>query len=141
ATEETVTLKIDSVITAIGEQQDCEVLSQIGVPMGEDGWPAVYRNSGETTRANVFLIGDVQSGPSSIVAAIGDAGRATDAILERENILSHYSDKYWLNVDPQDITDRKGAIAVQMVDSDDREAFVKQEAQRCLECNYICAKC
>lgn len=141
ATEETVTLKIDSVITAIGEQQDCEVLSQIGVPMGEDGWPAVYRNSGETTRANVFLIGDVQSGPSSIVAAIGDAGRATDAILERENILSHYSDKYWLNVDPQDITDRKGAIAVQMVDSNDREAFVKQEAQRCLECNYICAKC
>ena len=86
ATEETVSLKIDSVITAIGEQQDCEVLSQIGVPMGEDGWPAVYRNSGETTRANVFLIGDVQSGPSSIVAAIGDAGRATDAILERENI-------------------------------------------------------
>ncbi|EPU0812251.1 putative selenate reductase subunit YgfK [Morganella morganii] len=141
ATEETVTLKIDSVITAIGEQQDCEVLSQIGVPMGDDGWPAVYRNSGETTRANVFLIGDVQSGPSSIVAAIGDAGRATDAILERENILSHYSDKYWLNVDPQDITDRKGAIAVQMVDSDDREAFVKQEAERCLECNYICAKC
>ena len=44
-------------------------------------------------------------------------------------------------MDPQDITDRKGAIAVQMVDSDDREAFVKQEAERCPECNYICAKC
>ncbi|WP_413483952.1 putative selenate reductase subunit YgfK [Morganella psychrotolerans] len=141
ATDETVTLKIDSVITAIGEQQDCEALSQIGVPMGDDGWPAVYRNSGETTRANVFLIGDVQSGPSSIVAAIGDAGHAVDAILERENILSHYGNKYWLNADPQEITDRKGAIAVQMVNSDDREAFVKQEAQRCLECNYVCAKC
>ena len=45
---------------------------------------------GETSKPNVFLIGDVQRGPSSIVSAIGNARRATDAILARENIASSF---------------------------------------------------
>ena len=27
------------------------------------------------------------------------------------------------------------------MNSDDRDAFVAQEASRCLECNYVCSKC
>ncbi|MFV4846225.1 putative selenate reductase subunit YgfK [Edwardsiella tarda] len=141
ATEQTVTLQMDALITAIGEQADCEHLAAIGVPLDDSGWPAVRDASGETTRDNVFLIGDVQSGPSSIVAAIGTARRATDAILARENIANSYGDKYWNNVDPARIYQRKGAIAVTLVDKEDRDAFVAQEAQRCLECNYVCSKC
>ncbi|EOV0991822.1 putative selenate reductase subunit YgfK [Edwardsiella piscicida] len=141
ATERTVTLLMDALITAIGEQADCERLAAMGVPLDDSGWPAVRDASGETTRENVFLIGDVQSGPSSIVAAIGTARRATDAILARESIASSYGDKYWNNVDPARIYQRKGAISVTLVDKDDRDAFVAQEAQRCLECNYVCSKC
>lgn len=96
---------------------------------------------GETSRKNVFLIGDVQRGPSSIVSAIGNARRATDEILARESIASHYGNKHWNNVDPALIYQRKGAIAVTQVDKDDRDAFIEQEASRCLECNYICSKC
>lgn len=87
------------------------------------------------------MIGDVQRGPSSIVAAVGTARRATDAILSRENIRSHQNDKYWNNVNPAEIYQRKGDISITLVNSDDRDAFVAQEAARCLECNYVCSKC
>ena len=139
-TDELRTLKVDSLITAIGEQQDGEALSAMGIPLDPQGWPVVNAD-GETSKPNVFLIGDVQRGPSSIVSAIGNARRATDAILARENIASSYGNKVWNNVDPAKVYQRKGAIAVTLVDKNQREAFVEQEASRCLECNYVCSKC
>ncbi|MEZ2574848.1 putative selenate reductase subunit YgfK [Buttiauxella ferragutiae] len=141
ASEQSETLQFSALITAIGEQQDCAALAAMGVPLDEQGWPAVASATGETTKPGLFLIGDVQSGPSSIVAAIGTARRATDAILWRENIQSSHGDKHWNNVDPQHVYQRKGNIAVNLVSKNDRNNFVKQEAERCLECNYICSKC
>ena len=135
-----MTLHADSLITAIGEQQDTDALSAMGIPLDEKGWPEVNA-SGETRLANVFMIGDVQRGPSSIVAAIGSARRASDTILYRENIRAHHADKRWNNVNPAEIYQRKGEIAVAIVNKDDRDAFVAQEAERCLECNYVCSKC
>ena len=67
------------------------------------------------------------------ISAIGNARRATDAILARENIASSYGNKVWNNVDPAKVYQRKGAIAVTLVDKNQREAFVEQEASRCLE--------
>lgn len=37
-TNETVTLHVDSLITAIGEQQDTEALNAMGVPLDKNGW-------------------------------------------------------------------------------------------------------
>lgn len=139
-TDETCTLQVDTLITAIGEQQDGAALAAMGIPLDEYGWPEVNAE-GETRHSGVFLIGDVQRGPSSIVSAIGNARRATDAILARENIRSHHGTKRWNNVDPSEVYARKGAIVIANVDQDDREAFVAQEAARCLECNYVCSKC
>lgn len=140
ATQEICTLQVDTLITAIGEQQDGEALAAMGIPLDEHGWPEVNAD-GETRHAGVFLIGDVQRGPSSIVSAIGNARRATDSILARENIRSHQGRKYWNNVDPAEVYSRKGAIVIANVGKDDRDAFVAQEAARCLECNYVCSKC
>ncbi|OMQ22859.1 putative selenate reductase subunit YgfK [Serratia oryzae] len=140
-TEQTLTLQFDALITAIGEQADEEVLRKLGVPLDAAGYPQVNTVTGETTRPNVFLIGDVQRGPSSIVAAIGSARSAAETVLARENVKTHHQDKYWSNVDPVEVYRRKGVIAVSVVDKTDREAFVAQEAQRCLECNYVCSKC
>lgn len=66
-------------------QQDVAALAAMGIPLDDSGWPAADP-TGETTLPGVFLIGDVQRGPSSIVSAIGNARRAADAIL-REKIL------------------------------------------------------
>ncbi|WHP31904.1 putative selenate reductase subunit YgfK [Trabulsiella odontotermitis] len=139
-TDETRTMQVDTLITAIGEQQDADALDAMGVPLDARGWPEVNAD-GETRKPDVFLIGDVQRGPSSIVSAIGNARKATDVILARENIRSHHGDKRWNNVDPADIYRRKGSISIALVDKDDRDAFVAQEASRCLECNYVCSKC
>ena len=141
ATDQTVTLKMDALITAIGEQADADVLRTMGVPLDDKGLPIVDLATGETARSGVFLIGDVQKGPSSIVSAIGDARRATDEILRRENLKSHHGDKYWLNASPAAIAARKGAVVVNIVDKDELKAFVKQEGERCLQCNYVCGKC
>lgn len=141
ATDQTVSFKMDALITAVGEQADTDVLKAMGVPLDDQGRPLVNLKTGETTRSNVFLIGDVQKGPSSIVAAIGDARRATDVILERESLKSHHGDKYWLNVNPAEITARKGAVVVNFVKKDELRSFVKQEGERCLKCNYVCNKC
>jgi len=141
ATDQTVTLKVDALITAIGEQADADALRTLGVPLDDKGLPIVDLATGETARSGVFLIGDVQKGPSSIVSAIGDARRATDEILRRENLKSHHGDKYWLNASPAGIAARKGAVVVNIVDKDELKAFVKQEGERCLQCNYMCGKC
>jgi putative selenate reductase len=140
-TEQTVSLKMDSLITAIGEQADANALQAMGVPLDDKGRPIVDLATGESARRGVFLIGDVQKGPSSIVSAIGDARRATDEILRRENLKSHHGDKFWLNANPTEITARKGAVVVNIVKKDELKAFVKQEGERCLQCNYLCNKC
>jgi putative selenate reductase len=140
-TDKTVGFMMDALITAVGEQADTDVLAAMGVPLDDQGRPIVDGKTGETARSNVFLIGDVQRGPSSIVAAIGDARRATDVIVARENLKSHHADRYWLNADPAEITRRKGSVVVNIVKKDELRAFVQQEGERCLQCNYVCGKC
>ncbi|OSM95684.1 MULTISPECIES: putative selenate reductase subunit YgfK [Lonsdalea] len=141
ATERTELLHLDALISAIGEEPDYAALARMGIPLAADGLPLVNRQTQETERDNVFLIGDAHSGPASIVAAIGAARRAADEILRRENIHDDHAAKRWLNTDPADIYRRKGELAVSRLGADAPEAFARQEAQRCLSCNYVCAKC
>ncbi|MEL4013671.1 putative selenate reductase subunit YgfK [Dryocola clanedunensis] len=141
ATDRLEVLSIDSLISAIGESPDYDLLARMGVPLDVKGYPQLNAGTLETSASGVYLIGDVQSGPSSIVAAIAGARKATDAILARENIRSDKGDKRWLNNDPVATYARKGRIAVQQLGADAGDDFARQEAQRCLECNYICAKC
>lgn len=141
ATERTDVVCLDALISAIGEEPDYEALARIGVPLAESGIPTVNRQTQETVRKNVFLIGDAHSGPASIVAAMGAARRAADEILRRENVHDDHAAKRWLNTDPDDIYRRKGTIALRRVGADEQDAFAQQEAARCLSCNYVCAKC
>lgn len=142
ATDQTLTRHFDAVISATGEQPDEQILQRMGLEISSSGYPVVDDLTLETSLQDVFLIGDVQSGPASIVSAIGGARKATDAILRRENIRSDKGDKRWLNTDPADVYRRKGVVAVRMIDSGvDSDAFARQEASRCLECNYVCDKC
>ncbi|MCT4713340.1 putative selenate reductase subunit YgfK [Enterobacteriaceae bacterium H11S18] len=141
ATDRTETLPVDALISAIGESPDYDLLARMGVPLNEKGFPELDSQTLETTASGVFLIGDVQSGPSSIVAAIAGARKATDAILARENIRTDKGDKRWLNNDPVATYARKGRIAIRQTGAEAGDDFARQEAQRCLECNYVCAKC
>jgi putative selenate reductase len=145
ATDETVSLKVDTLITAVGEQANRDVMGAMGLPMGENGWPLVDDESGETQVENVFLLGDAKSGPSSIVSAIEGGRRAATTILSRE----------YHGVEPvvapskttvSEIYQRKGTIEVTVIDpqalsTELQGDFAVQEAKRCLECSYVCSKC
>ncbi|BEV71554.1 MULTISPECIES: putative selenate reductase subunit YgfK [unclassified Paludibacterium] len=139
-TEETVVLQMDALITAIGEQADGAALAALGVPVDDKGHAHVDPATGETRRQNVFLIGDVQHGPATIVRAMADARHAADMILTREH-LQRPQPLHVASVDTSAIFRRKGVLAVAQTGSAARDAFVAQESHRCLECNVFCAKC
>lgn len=86
-TNETVTLLVDSLITAIGEQQDTEALNAMGVPLDKNGWPDVDHN-GETRLTDVFMIGDVQRGPFIVAAVLEPrVGRPMPSLVGKISVL------------------------------------------------------
>jgi putative selenate reductase len=83
ATEETFTLVADSMITAIGEHADTEKLTWYGVPVNEKGWPKTDKETLESEVEGVYAIGDVQSGPSTVVRCIASARTAVEACIDK----------------------------------------------------------
>lgn len=140
-TDEQRTLHFDALITATGESPDWQALRAMGLESNNGDAPSVDPQTLETALPNVFLIGDVQSGPASIVGAIGGARKACDTILKRENITVTHTRRDAMNTDPLEVYSRKGAIAVRQIAPDAPDAFARQEASRCLSCNYVCSKC
>ncbi|PSW17571.1 putative selenate reductase subunit YgfK [Photobacterium sanctipauli] len=145
ATDKTIELQVDSLITAVGEQTNRDVLTRMGIPMGSDGWPEVNEKTGETAVENVFLMGDAQTGPSSIVSAISGGRKAATTILEREAKLDEVLEAE-SQVTAESVYARKGDIQVKLIEANkleeaDRDSFIEQESSRCLECSYICSKC
>ena len=84
ATDATVVLQADTLITAIGEKVDGNLLSWFGVPLNEKGWPAVDSKTLETKVEGVYVLGDAQSGPSTVVRCIASARNAVEAAIDKE---------------------------------------------------------
>ncbi|MCK5156224.1 MAG: putative selenate reductase subunit YgfK [Spirochaetales bacterium] len=84
ATNDTFTVPAETLITAIGEQVDSKALKEFGIPLNGDGWASVDEETLETKAEGVYLIGDAQTGPSTIVRCIAGARKAVEAILDKE---------------------------------------------------------
>ena len=82
-TSETVEIPCDVLITAIGEHADSEALTWYGLPVNEKGWPVVNPETNESPVKDVFAIGDVQSGPSTVVRCIASARKAVEATIDK----------------------------------------------------------
>jgi putative selenate reductase len=144
-TDETVEVKADSVISAIGEHPDAGLLESCGLKPEKDGRIRVNPETLETGMENVFIGGDAFRGPSTVVESIADARRAAEAIAEKAipewNGLREQLD---LGLDMDDnvsgIYERKGSLLPVQVSKDDTIA-AKNEAFRCLECDAVCNKC
>lgn len=83
-TNETFTIPAETLITAIGEHVDSNLLKTFEIPINGDGWAFVNEETLETEEEGVYLIGDAQTGPSTIVRCIAGARRAVEAILDKE---------------------------------------------------------
>lgn len=118
----------DTVIAAVGEKVPTSFYESCGINVNDRGRAIVNEETGETSRAGVYLAGDGLGGPATVVEGIGDALRAAQAVLGESPV------KDWEPVtDEETIYSRKGNLSDQKADSD--------EAGRCLGCSGICENC
>ncbi len=138
-----VELKIDSVLSAIGEMVDYDLLKQNGIAVDERGTIRVNEFN-ETSVENVFIAGDAYRGPSTVVESIADGQAVAKGILAKEGIdlervePEDYEFDYANRI--KEIRAKKGVIkpTVETLNTDEE---IMAETRRCLECNFICNKC
>lgn len=133
---------IDTVLSAIGELVDYDILKANNIAVDERG-NIVSNNYHETSVENVFIGGDAYRGPASIVEAIADAQKVADGIFEKENIQEQRvsAENYKFDTDRiKEIIHKKAVLDFKVVPAIFDTDFVA-ETQRCLECNLICNKC
>ncbi len=85
AGEKSVVLEADTVIFAVGQAVEAELLARMGLERDGAGRPAVDPASGATSRPGVFAAGDLLGGRGSVVEAMASgrrAARAVDAYLQ-----------------------------------------------------------
>ncbi len=85
ASEGGMTIKADTVIFAVGQTVEPDLLSRMGLERDGAGRPVVDPASGATSRPGVFAAGDLLGGRGSVVEAMASgrrAARAVDAYLQ-----------------------------------------------------------
>ena len=132
-------LPADSIITAIGEHVESELLLNNRLLKDSSGSLFVNPITCESNIENVYIGGDAYRGPSTVAIAIADGKKVVEDILFKEaDILydhihseNFYSKTKYLN----DALKRKGIVF------NSPSQNLLQEASRCLACNLICNKC
>jgi len=137
-------IQVDSVISAIGERVDSDILLKNGVLLESDRKIKVIPGTNETSIRNVFIGGDALRGPSTVIESIADGSNIANVIISRENIclernLSLLDQECGEKIITR-VTMKKGVI--QPVEKQIlKSSEIEQEANRCLECNLICNRC
>jgi len=132
-------IKIDSIISAIGESIDTEFILDNNIPLTNKNKTVVDKNTNETMLPNVFIGGDALRGPSTIIESIADGRKVADTIMKKEGIKSEpgidVKKLFDNNILNADIEKRKSELISQAKEN------LKLEAARCLSCNLVCNKC
>ncbi len=128
-TEELVAVPCDTLISAIGEKVDGALFAANNIALTERGKVVANAETLETSEKDVYVIGDANRGPATVVEAIADARRVADAIVG----------KYAYTI-PEDAKPcEKGCAEKHGVlhGYDDAGA----ESVRCLACSTVCECC
>lgn len=124
-TDKTIEIPMDTVIQSAGEKVQTDVLEANGIAVSKRG-RALVNGSLMTSNPHVYIAGDAQHGPATVVEAIADARIIADTIAaNRDRNVFTFSDGQE--------REKKGIVV--------RPAQADTEAQRCLECNIICENC
>lgn len=155
-----VTIELDALVVAIGQDTDPATLAVDGLEINRGGWIKADEETGRTTVDGVWAGGDVVRGPSSIVTAAGDGRRIAQDILAEFAISEAESGKHSLSdLDARDLVtlmerraERVKRIATPELPPSQREGFAevtqtftesdaRSEASRCLDCDVVCSTC
>jgi putative selenate reductase len=154
ATDIVVDQYADTLITAIGERVDKDVLKRLGLLQRSSEEISVDPATLETGTENVFLIGDARRGPSTVVECIQEARTAAEAIIDKGRKARPEE----MAASPDSIPDPKEQLSVPDTDyeslmnrkagyrfagdlSMDAAEYAFNEGQRCLECDSVCNIC
>lgn len=126
--------EIDTLISAIGESVDTEILEANKIKIAKNR-ADVNLLTNETNIANVFIGGDALKGPATVVEAIADGRKVAKAILKKESLNYPSIEKnIFPEVNINNLNSVKGNVEFGKIN-------MKEEASRCLSCNTICNKC
>ncbi len=130
-------LQIDTVISAIGEQVDFNILLRNNLLNEGDSKINSNESTNETSIENVFIGGDALRGPSTVVEAIADGRKAAEAIIKKEKLNKK-------NIPQSDIKFNRSESELNKIKGltlPVREDDLTAESARCLHCDFICNKC
>ncbi len=131
-------IKIDFVISAIGERVDLDILGKNRISTNKSGQVETNNQTNETLLENVFIGGDALRGPSTVVEAIADGKKAAEAIIRKENLKisleKDLKDTFNFEERKQRVVENQGNIFIDKLSD-------RSEGMRCLDCNFICNKC
>ncbi len=127
-TGETVELPCDALIAAVGEKIETGFFRDNGIRLTERGRVETDANL-MTNRAHVYVIGDCNRGPATVVEGIADARKVADAIVGRYG----YEICGCANVKEEACFEKQGIL------KDYEQA--EKEHERCLSCGTVCECC
>ena len=130
-TGEFETLAFDTVIGATGARVDKSLFETLGMNVDSYGDPRLS-SAMASSIDGVYVVGDCRKGPSTVVAAMGDAKKAALDILEKE-ALEHDFVHVEVPVDEPTIVERRGELVAGRLPS--------EEGLRCLICDQVCRIC
>ncbi len=140
---QTVSFPANTVLTAIGELVEYDLLTDNGIAVDDRG-NILVDEFNETSVDNVFIAGDAYRGPATVVEGIADARKTADGILRRERVeerlLTLPVIEFAADTRRDEVEARK-AVLVPQLEADVFEEEYQAETERCLECNFLCNKC
>ncbi len=132
-------IEIDSIISAIGEHVDRDILKSNKLIGLNNESLKINIETNETIIPNVYIGGDALRGPSTVVESMADGKKAAEAILMKEGIkpagkIIQINDKGKAD-HIKSIESKRGDILLNNFSN------INLEADKCLECNLLCNKC
>jgi len=138
STKKTAEVEIDTVLSAVGESVDLDILRKQGLEVDDKGNIKVNPATNETNIDKVFIGGDALTGPSTVVEAMAQGKKVAKEIITQEQLEEGKDMVADIVFDHKkrhpEIVERRGNLK-------GRPEDVQREADRCLECNYICNVC
>lgn len=130
-TGEECMFEFDTLICAVGARVDSTLFEKIGLKLDDRRRPIV-NTACESSRDNVYVIGDCKAGPATVVAAMADAKSATIDILSKLQ-LTHDFVRVQVPISQETLYERKGVL---------KPATHKNtDSKRCLGCDSLCELC
>ncbi|MDY6915910.1 MAG: putative selenate reductase subunit YgfK [Candidatus Cloacimonadota bacterium] len=131
---------VNTVISAIGEIVDYDLLKKAGVQIDKNG-DIVPEFSPDSDKKEIFVGGDAFRGPSSVVEAMADGQNIARNIMKKDGFDPQPFFEHNIKTQPNldNLQNRRGVL--QKAWQLDSNSKIIAETERCFECKFLCNKC